>query len=151
MSAPPGGPPPQQPPYGGTPPYGDQPPYPPPAYGPRPLSPSDERTWAIVAHLGPPVLSLLSFGALGFLTPLVVWLVLRDRSAYVGEQAKESLNFQITLLIAYAIGWITLLMLIGFVIIPLVWVAALVFGILAAVAVNRHERYRYPINIRVIS
>jgi uncharacterized Tic20 family protein len=155
MSTPPYGPPPQQPPAGpppGQPPYGGPPPGQPPyGYGPQPLSPSDERTWALVAHLGPPVLSLLSFGVLGFLTPLLVWLFLRDRSGYVRDQAKESLNFQITLLIGYVIGWITVFMLIGFVILFAVWVASIVFGIIAAVAVNRHEAYRYPVNIRFIS
>ncbi|MFI2101948.1 DUF4870 domain-containing protein [Isoptericola sp. NPDC019693] len=155
MSTPPYGPPPQQPPAGpppGQPPYGGPPPGQPPyGYGPQPLSPSDERTWAMVAHLGPPVLSLLSLGLLGFLTPLLVWLFLRDRSGYVGDQAKESLNFQITLLIGYAIGWITTFLLIGFAILFAVWVLSIVFGIMAAVAVNRHEAYRYPINIRMVS
>lgn len=155
MSTPPYGPPPQQPPAGpppGQPPYGGPPPGQPPyGYGPQPLSPSDERTWALIAHLGPPVLSLLSLGILGFLTPLLVWLFLRDRSAYVGDQAKESLNFQITLLIGYVVGWITVFLLVGFVILLAVWVLSIVFGILAAVAVNRHEAYRYPLNIRLIS
>jgi uncharacterized Tic20 family protein len=115
-----------------------------------PLSPEDERTWAIVAHVGPPVLALVSLGTLGFLTPLIVWLVFRDRSQFVGDQAKESLNFQITLLIAYVIGWLLVFAFIGFVILPAVWVLSIVFGILAAVAVNRHEAYRYPISFRFI-
>ena len=153
MSQPPYGPP-QQPPGGppaGPPPYGPPPGHPPHGYGPLPLSPSDERTWALVAHLGPPVLSLLSFGFLGFLTPLLVWLFLRDRSAYVGDQAKESLNFQITLLIGYAISVILFVIIVGFLLWAAVWVLSIVFGILAAVAVNRHEAYRYPLNIRIIS
>ena len=97
------------------------------------------------------MLSLLSLGLLGFLTPLLIWLFLRDRSAYVGDQAKESLNFQITLLIGYVVGWITVILLIGWLILLAVWVLSIVFGILAAVAVNRHEAYRYPLNIRLIS
>ncbi|MEL7974537.1 DUF4870 domain-containing protein [Isoptericola sp. F-RaC21] len=156
MSTPPYGPPPQQPPPGGPPPgqppYGGQPPGQPPyGYGPLPLSPSDERTWAMVAHLGPPVLALLSFGLLAFLTPLLVWLFLRDRSAYVADQAKESLNFQITLLIGYVVSAILFLVFIGFILWAAVWIASIVFAILAAVAVNRHEAYRYPINIRLVS
>ncbi|MGF0117262.1 DUF4870 domain-containing protein [Promicromonospora sp. Marseille-Q5078] len=93
----------------------------------------------------------MSLGLLGFLTPLLVWLFLRDRSAYVADQAKESLNFQITLLIGYVIGWITIFVVIGFVILPAIWIASIVFGIIAAVAVNRHEPYRYPINIRIVT
>ena len=150
---PPAGPPPGQPPSGGQPPYGGQPPHggqPPYGYGPQALSPSDERTWAMVAHLAPPVLALLSAGILVFLAPLLIWL-LRDRSAYVADQAKESLNFQITLLIAYIVGLILLIVIVGVVILVAAWILSIVFAILAAVAVNRYEAYRYPINIRFIS
>ena len=83
---PPAGPPPGQPPYG---PPGGQPPY---GYGPVPLSPSDERTWAIVAHLGPPILALVSAGILPFLVPLLIYFCLQryfteaiDRSGITGE------------------------------------------------------------------
>ncbi len=137
---------PTNPPYeppSGQPPYPSQP-------GPAPLSPEDERTWAIVAHLAPPVLAVLSFGTLGFLTPLLVWLFFRDRSRFVDEQAKEALNFQITLLIAYVIGWLLAIIVIGFAVLAVAWVLSIVLGILAAVAVNRHEPYRYPVNIRFI-
>jgi uncharacterized Tic20 family protein len=66
-------------------------------------------------------------------------------------QAKESLNFQITLLIAYVIGWILAIVLVGFFILAAAWILSIVFGILAAVAANRHQPYRYPMNIRFIS
>lgn len=143
MSVPPN--PPQQPPWSGEPPYS-----PPQPSGPMPLSPEDERTWAIVAHVAPPALALVSMGTLGFLTPLIVWLVFRDRSQFVGDQAKEALNFQITLLIGYLIGLVLILAVIGIFILIAVWVLSIVFGIQAAVAVNRHEPYRYPVNIRFI-
>ncbi len=143
MSVPPN--PPQQPPWSGQPPYPPQQPS-----GPVPLSPEDERTWAIVVHLAPPALVLLSVGTLGFLTPLIVWLVFRDRSPFVSDQAKESLNFQITLFIGYVIGFLTIFIGVGFLLLPAIWVISIVFGILAALAVNRFEWYRYPINIRFI-
>jgi len=169
MSQPPEGTPPQQPPYGaqppggygGQPPYGGppaygppgggQPPYPPPGYGPRPLNPSDERTWAIIAHIGPLVVATLTAGVLGFLAPLVIWLVLRDRSAYVADQAKEALNFQITLLIGYVVSIILMIVIVGFFTWFVVWVISIVFAILAAIAANRHEWYRYPMTIRFVS
>ena len=151
-----GAPPPHQgqPPYGSSqPPYG-QPPYPPPPPYPAahpPLSPSDERMWAIVAHIGPLVLTVLTAGTLFFLVPLVIWLVYRDRSAYVSHQAKESLNFQLTLLLAYVIGFVTIFVLVGFLILAVAFVLAIVFGIQAALAASRHEAYRYPMSIRFIS
>jgi uncharacterized Tic20 family protein len=152
-----------QPPYGAQPPYGNQPPYgqpphgqppyaPPPPYQRRPpMSPSDEQTWAVLSHIGALVLTLVSAGTLGWLAPLVVWLVFRDRSRYVDDQAKESLNFQITLLIAYVIGLITLFAVIGILILVVAFVLAVIFCIMAAVAASRHEPYRYPMSIRFIS
>ena len=71
----------------------------PPAYSPaQPLSPSDERLWATLVHVGGIVI--------GFISPLLGYLLLKDRSAFVGENSKNALNFQITIAIAYVVGWI---------------------------------------------
>ncbi|WP_179950961.1 DUF4870 domain-containing protein [Xylanimonas oleitrophica] len=155
----------QQPPYQG---YGQQPqqgygqPYQQPGYGqggygqgghgpgPSALSPSEERTWALLAHLGPLIVALATGGILGFLVPLVIWLMYRDRSPFVGEHAKESLNFQITILIAAAVAWVSVFLLIGFVLVPAVAIFAVVVGIIASVTANKHQPYRYPLNIRFI-
>src|SRR4051794_41686035 len=67
----------------------------------QPLSASEERTWAMVAHIGVLVAAWL---AMGFLCPLIIWLVLRDRSQFVRRHAVESLNFQISLLIYTAVA-----------------------------------------------
>ncbi|GAA3807519.1 DUF4870 domain-containing protein [Cellulomonas soli] len=120
--------------------------YPPPAYVPTapPLRPDEERTWAVLAH----VLPLLG---LGFVAPLVIWLVFRGRGPYLEDQAKESLNFQITLLIAYAVGGVLTIILVGFVILAAAAILQLVLGIVAAVAVGRYEWYRYPLTLRLVS
>jgi uncharacterized protein len=127
--------------------------YPPPPDQPsasRPLSQSDERTWAIFAHIGPLILMALSIGTLGFLAPLVIWLVLRDRSAFVADQAKEALNFQITLLIVVVIGWVLTIVLVGWLVLAAAWIAGLVLAIIAAITVNRYELYRYPLTLRLV-
>lgn len=144
------GPPPQQPQPGhayGSPPPGQSPyqgqPYPGQPYQPQPLNPSDERMWAIFAQVGPFVL--------GFIAPLVIWLVLKDRSRFVDQEAKESLNFQITVVIAHIAAGIITAVTFGFgVIVYLVFVAVVVFQILAAVANGRGAPYRYPVNIRLV-
>ncbi|MEA2710677.1 MAG: uncharacterized protein QOF78_3278 [Phycisphaerales bacterium] len=108
--------------------------------GPAPTQ--DDRTMAMLAHLG---------GILfGFLGPLIIWLIKKDQSPFVDDQGKEALNFQITLLIGYAIGGATTFVCIGFVILPVVWIAGLIFGIMGAMAANKGEAYRYPFNIRFI-
>ncbi|MFF5211892.1 DUF4870 domain-containing protein [Streptosporangium sp. NPDC000396] len=127
-----------------------QSPYPPPgygfqgqpgAYGPRPGS--DDTTLAMLAHL----LGLLT----SFVGPLVIYLAKKDESPYVRSQAAEALNFQLTLLIAYFVCWILAFVLIGFLLMFLVWIASIVFMVIGAIASNRGENYRYPMNIRFVS
>jgi len=139
-SSPPGGPPP--PGYSPPPP---PPGYPPgvPGYGPIAMSPSDERTWGMLAHL--------SGLFLGFLGPLLVMLIQGPKSPFVRDQSVEALNFQLTVLIGALAAVILAFVLIGFLLIPVLIIAALVFEIIASIAANRGERYRYPVNIRMVS
>jgi uncharacterized Tic20 family protein len=107
-----------------------------------PAATQDDKTMAMLAHLG---------GILfGFLAPLIVWLIKKDQSPFVEDQAKEALNFQITLMIGYVIGGATTMVCIGFVILPVVWLVGLIFGIIGSMAAYKGEAYRYPFNIRLI-
>lgn len=140
--APYGQPDPGQQPYGQQ-PYGQQPYAAQQPYGqPGGLSQSDERMYALFAHLGGIFFS--------FLVPLIIWMMFRERSRFVDSQGKEALNFQITLAIAYVVGLITSVIFIGFFIIIAAGIYALVCGIMAALAVNRGEDYRYPWAFRFI-
>lgn len=88
----------------------------------------------------------------GFLGPLIIWLVKKDASPFVDDQGKDTLNFKLSMLIWYlSIGVLTCLTLgfAGLLIFPAI-VVELVFGILAAVATNRGEAYRYPLTLRMI-
>ncbi len=117
----------------------------PPHHGPIPLRPDEERTWAIVAHIGGLVV--------GFVAPLVVWQVFKGRGPYLENQAKEALNFQITLAIAYAVSILLAILTLGL-LAPLaaaVSIAGVIFMILAAVAAGRYEWYRYPVTLRLVS
>jgi len=109
----------------------------------QPLSPSDEKLWATLIHVG---------GILfGFLPALIGYLVLKDRGPFIRAHSATALNFQLTLIIAYAVGTITSLLLIGFVVMLAAWVASIVFGIIAAMAANRGEGYVYPLAIKFVS
>ena len=130
---------------------------PPPAYGPPqggypaqaystapPLTDSDQRLWSVLSHLGPFIL--------GFLAPLIIWLVFRGRGALVEDQAKESLNFQITVYIVGAALTVITIITIGIgglLFIPF-GIAYVVFAILAAVRSGSGEFYRYPWTIRLV-
>ena len=67
----------------------------------------------------------------GFLAPLVIWLVKKDESRFIGEQAKEALNFQITMTLACFISGLLMMVLIGFLLLPAVVVINVVFCIIA--------------------
>jgi uncharacterized protein len=146
---PPAPPPPGQPAQPGQPAYGDpQGGYgqaPPPAGyrpGQPPMRPDEEKIWAIGAHLGPLVL--------GFIAPLVVWLVFKDRSAFLDRTGKEALNMQLSYLIYFVVAFITLFLLIGLLLLPLVGLAWLVLMIVATIKVANFEDYRYPVIFRFI-
>jgi uncharacterized Tic20 family protein len=103
----------------------------------------DEKLWALGAHLGPLVLGLIA--------PLIVWLVFRDRSAFLDRHGKEALNFQIAYLVYFIVAGLSIFVLIGLVLLPLVGIAWVVFMILAAVQASQYRDYRYPWIFRVIS
>ena len=108
----------------------------------------EERTWGLVAHLSSFAAFVIPFGNL--LGPLLVWQIKKDESAFVADQAKEALNFQITVALALIIGAVLTLVLIGGLLLLVVGIAALVLTIMAALKANNGEYYRYPISLRLI-
>jgi len=115
---------------------------PPPSGGEQPLSQSDERLWAVLAQLSGILIS--------FIGPLLVMLIFGPRSAFVKKESTEALNFQITVAIAYVIGFVLTLVVVGIFIVMAVWVVSLVFMILAALKNKDGVDYRYPVCIRFI-
>ena len=107
-----------------------------------PVSESDERTWAMLGHLG----GIL----IGFIAGLIVYLIYKDRSQYLKEQGAEALNFQITMVIGYVVASVLSVIGIGLLLYPVVWILQIVFGIIAGLAANKHENYRYPFALRLI-
>ncbi len=133
----------QAPPPPGTPYQQAGPPHP-GGYATGPLmSDADQRMWATLAHLSPLLFS--------FVGPLVIYLVMKDRGHFIRNQSLEALNFQITLAIAMVISAILIVVVIGIVLMLVIGVAALVFMIMAAIAANRGEEYRYPMTLRLVS
>jgi uncharacterized Tic20 family protein len=122
------------------------PPTPPPSDPtPPPVNGADDRNIAMLTHLSGFLLS--------FIVPLIVWLMNKDQPAksYLATEAKEALNFQITILIGYVICWILLIILIGGLLMWLLWLVNLVFCIMAAVKVSNTGSYRYPFCLRLVN
>ena len=104
---------------------------------------SDDKNIATVTHLGGTVFS--------FVPGLLVWILKKDDSAYLADQAKEALNFQISVLIGYLIAGVLAWVLIGFILMPLIWLLNVVFCIIAAISSSKGETYRYPLCLRLIN
>lgn len=164
----------QQPEYGQQPPqqpgYGQQPgqqPYGQPQYaqapGAQPLSPQDDKTWAMWSHFG---------GVLSILPSLIIYLVFKDRGPFVRQEAKEALNWQITILIVMIAWGIVTGILSGIIVASMIaggsfaaltgvsalftllawlpYILNLIFSIMGGVKVKGGQPYRYPVNFRFI-
>jgi uncharacterized Tic20 family protein len=118
------------------------PPPPPVPAGPQPMSDADARLWAMLGQL--------SGILLGFIGPLIVMLVFGPRNAFVKKESTEALNFQITVLIGYLIGFVLSIIVIGIFVIIAVAIVSIIFIIIAAVKNNQGIEYRYPICIRFV-
>lgn len=115
-------------------------PNPQPYGGPTtPMNPSDEKLWAVLINLGGIFFS--------FLPALIGYLALKDRGPFVRAHTATALNFQLTLLIAYAVGGILLVVLIGIPILIAAGILAIVFPIIAAVKAGNGQWYTYPLSI----
>ena len=108
-----------------------------------------ERTWGMLAHLA--ALAGLVLPLVGnVLGPLLVWATKKDESAWVGEQAREALNFNITVMLAGLACGLLALIFIGFLLGTALFIAWLVMTLIAAIRASEGVQYRYPISLRLI-
>ncbi len=107
------------------------------------MSPSDEKLWATLVHIG----GLFAY----FVPALVGYLVLKDRGPFIRHHAATALNFQITLAIIYAAGFVLTLVFIGYLVVIAAGILAIIFSIMAAVAANQGQFYNYPLTIKFVS
>lgn len=108
----------------------------------------EEKNWALAAHLSWIAGSFI--GGLYFIGPLVVYLIKKDSSPFVKQHATEALNFSLTTLIAFIVGLVLSLVVIGIFLIIAVGVIYLVLSIMAAIEASNGRTYRYPMCIRFI-
>jgi hypothetical protein len=104
---------------------------------------SDGKIWAVLAHLS-------GFIGLPFILPLIIYLVKRNESPFVAENAREALNFHITLVLAFIVCAILVMVLVGFFLAAIVAVGSLILSILAAIRAGEGGVYRYPCTLRLI-
>ena len=119
-----------------------------PVAAPLELAPEEQRGQAALAH---------GLGALGFVVPvfgwvapLIIYLVAKPDQPFVKDQASESLNFQLTLVIAYVVSGIAVFFCVGLFMLIAVWVLNLALPLVGMTRANRGEWYRYPLTIRMV-
>ena len=108
----------------------------------------DDRLWAMFAHLAALAGYVIPLG--NIVGPLVVWLIKKEEMPFVDEQGKESLNFQITMMIAAIVSALLMLVLIGFLLLFAVAIFDIVMVIIASIKANDGEHYQYPLTLRLI-
>ena len=107
------------------------------------------RTWTVLAH----AIALIGFFvpiAGHIVGPLVIWLAKRDESPEVDAHGKESVNFQISMLIYNVIAALLCIILIGIPILIILHFLNIVFVIIAAIQASDGKLFRYPLSIRLI-
>lgn len=105
----------------------------------------EDRNIASLVHLSGLLFSVI--------VPLVLWLLHKDteEKRALTAQCKEALNFQIMVLIGYVISAVLTTIVIGVFLFWLVWIANLVFCIMAAIKVSQTGRYDYPLTVRLVN
>ncbi|HTY93773.1 MAG TPA: DUF4870 domain-containing protein [Steroidobacteraceae bacterium] len=108
----------------------------------------DDRTWGSLAHLSALSGMLIPFGSL--LGPLIVWRTRGQRTVFVGDQALEALNFNIsvalTLIACLALVWLFIGILMGIVLV-VYWI---IMTVVATIQAGEGHTYRYPVTLRLI-
>jgi uncharacterized Tic20 family protein len=104
---------------------------------------SEDRSLAMFAHLGGLAAS--------FAVPLVLWLVKKNSSRFVARQAREALNFQLTVLIGYLLCAVLIYICIGYLLLAALVVYEVIVVVRATIAASQGESYRYPYTIRFLS
>lgn len=110
-----------------------------------PLTPSEDRQWATIAHFG---------AFLGFIPSLVIFIVFRSRGPFSEQESNEALNFTLPLtVVGVAMNILAFLPIMGAifgVVAVLLWVFMTISGVIAGIEVNKGRPYRYPFNLRII-
>lgn len=112
---------------------------------------SDDRLWAMLCHLST-LLTIAPFA--NVVVPLVIWMIKRDTSPLVADQGKEALNFQITMMLLYALAiacfFTVILIPLSILLAILLPIWHLVLSIIAAIKAYDGQPYRYPMTVRLI-
>lgn len=109
---------------------------------------NDDKNWGMFSHLSALVGFIIPFG--NILGPLLIWQIKGKESAFIATEAKEALNFQITMLIGFIICFVLMFVVIGLFLVWILALADLILLIMAAVSASKGQPYRYPFALRLV-
>jgi uncharacterized Tic20 family protein len=109
---------------------------------------SEASNWGMLAHLSALVGLVIPFG--NIIGPLVIWLTKGKENAFVEGEAREAINFQITMTIGFVVCWLLAFILIGFFLVMILGIVDLVLVIIATINASKGEAYRYPFTLRLV-
>ncbi len=101
----------------------------------------DTRLWGMLCHLA---------GLLGWIGPLVIWLIKREDHPFIDAQGKAALNFQISIMIYAFAASLLVLAIIGFILLPAIGIFNLIMIVMASMKANEGQSYRYPLSFQFI-
>ncbi|MDP2633433.1 MULTISPECIES: DUF4870 domain-containing protein [unclassified Pseudoalteromonas] len=108
----------------------------------------EQRTWAMLCHLSALAGFIIPMGSV--IGPLVVWLIKKEDMPLVAEHGRKSLNFQITMLIAYIVCFILMIVAIGAILLPIVAIFSFIMVVIGAIKTNDGKPFNYPFSINLI-
>lgn len=108
----------------------------------------DEKLWGMLCHISAFAFFIFPFG--NILAPLILWMIKKDESPYIDRNGKESLNFQISMILYAIISALLVLILIGFILLFALLLLDFILVVVAAIKANDGIEYKYPMTIQFI-
>ena len=115
---------------------------------PVPTPSYEVRQGAMLCHLAAFLGFVFPFGSV--VGPLILWQMKKEKDAFIDDQGKEALNFQITVAIAWIVCIVLAFAVIGFFLMFALAIATVVLTIIGSIKANKGIAYRYPLTWRVI-
>ncbi|MEM0515647.1 DUF4870 domain-containing protein [Pseudoalteromonas sp. YIC-827] len=109
---------------------------------------NDEKSMAMLCHLSALAGFIIPFGSI--LGPLIIWLVKKEDMPIVDRHGRESLNFQLTMLIAYIVCFILIFVAVGVLLLPIVALFSFIMVIVASIKAYEGKEFSYPLTIKFL-
>ncbi|KTF13770.1 DUF4870 domain-containing protein [Pseudoalteromonas sp. H105] len=112
------------------------------------IADKEQRTWAMLCHLSALAGFIVPMGSV--IGPLIVWLIKKEDMPLVAEHGRKALNFQITMLVAYIVCFILMIVAVGAILLPIVAIFSFVMVVIGAIKTNDGKPFSYPFSINLI-